>query len=137
MSINSKITALLYFTEAIIFLYYYKLVLSIQKVQKVLYSVKSHANHTNLDIPTLKRIRVAVRRADRFALWQNRCIVKSLAARKMIERRQGTSELYLGVMKDQSTSKKALKAHAWLISQDIEVTPKGRNHYPATTKIQN
>lgn len=132
MRLTSKITALLYFTEAIIFLYYYKLQLSTRKVQKVLYCKKDAEKPININPNSLIRIRTAIRRADRFALWKNRCIVKSLAARKMIELRGGISDMYLGVMKENS---KQLKAHAWLICQEMEITPKGNEHYPATTKI--
>jgi hypothetical protein len=132
MNLTSKFISLLFFFEALFFLYYFKLLLSIRKVQKVLYSSQNEAIYKDINPGKLRRIRTAIIRADRFALWKNRCIVKSLSARAMINRRGGHADLYLGVNKEDG---KGLKAHAWLISQNIEIVHKGNKHYPATTKI--
>lgn len=73
---------------------------------------------------TLLKIRNAVSRANKLAFWKNICLVKSFAARFMLQRRGIGSVMYLGL---QMRGEKELLAHAWLISQDIIITPKGSN----------
>lgn len=68
----------------------------------------------------------AIRRANRLAFWKNICLVKSVAARFMLQRRKIGSVMYLGL---QFKNKKELIAHAWLVSNDIQITPKGNTNY--------
>ncbi len=53
----------------------------------------------------------AVRRSSRFALWPTKCLVDAMTAKKMLDKRNIPSTIYLGVSKD---AKKELIAHAWL-----------------------
>lgn len=71
---------------------------------------------------TLKEIRIAVERANKIAIWKNVCLVKSFAARLMLQRRGIPSSIYLGVA---ITNETKLAAHAWLISSGVYVTPRG------------
>lgn len=74
------------------------------------------------DVQFLKEVRIAVERANKIAIWSNVCLVKSFAARLMLQRRGIASSIYLGVtIKDG----KDLAAHAWLISDGLYVTPRG------------
>lgn len=74
------------------------------------------------NIQTLKEISIAVERANKIAIWKNVCLVKSFAARLMLQRRGIPSSIYLGVT---ITNETKLAAHAWLISSGVYVTPRG------------
>ncbi len=70
----------------------------------------------------LRKVRNAISRANKTAIWKNICLVKSFAARFMLQRRGIGSMMYLGL---QLGDEKKLHAHAWLIAEDIIITPKG------------
>ena len=70
---------------------------------------------------TLIQIKSAIQRASRVSPWKNKCLVSSLAARRMLNRRRIESQVLLGVAKD---SGKKLIAHAWIRSGDFEVVEK-------------
>jgi len=53
----------------------------------------------------------AVRRSSRFALWPTKCLVEAMTTKKMLDKRNIPSTIYLGVGKD---AKKQLIAHAWI-----------------------
>jgi len=69
----------------------------------------------------IENIRDAVQRAGQVSPWRNRCLVSSLVARKMLNRRFVQSSLSLGVAKDPDGR---TVAHAWLSSGEVEVTGK-------------
>jgi len=71
------------------------------------------------DIFMVKR---AIERANVISPWTNRCLVSSLAARRMLGRRGIESQLSLGVA--QGSEGKVL-SHAWLISDDFEIVKMG------------
>lgn len=81
---------------------------------------------TEVDTIQLKKIRHAVSRANKLACWKNICLVKSFAARFMLQRRGIASVMYLGL---QIRNGKELFAHAWLVSGEFYVTPKGITDY--------
>jgi len=70
----------------------------------------------------VRKVRNAISRANKTASWKNICLVKSFAARFMLQRRRIGSVMYLGL---QLGDGKKLHAHAWLIAEDIIITPKG------------
>lgn len=55
--------------------------------------------------------------------WRNKCLVSSLTARCMLKRRKISSELYLGVGKNEAGK---VIAHAWIISGGVDIVPKGK-----------
>ncbi|MHC1731096.1 MAG: lasso peptide biosynthesis B2 protein [Bacteroidales bacterium] len=69
----------------------------------------------------IEPIKTAIGRASRVSPWKNKCMVSSLVARRMLNKRKIPSKLSLGVAKD--TGGRTV-AHAWIISGDIEVTGK-------------
>jgi hypothetical protein len=79
-----------------------------------------------IDPVLLTKIRDAVTRANRLAFWKNVCLVKSFAARLMLQRRNIGSVMYLGL---QFRNEKELVAHAWLESAEMYITPKGRTDF--------
>lgn len=65
------------------------------------------------DLAKLKKISSIIGLASKHTLWQSQCLVRALAAMRMLERRRIESTLYLGTAKDE---KGELIAHAWLRS---------------------
>lgn len=109
-------------TEAICFLIASKLLLMLFpfRVCKQLFHKKKL--YRQADVHLLKTIRIAIERANKIAFWSNVCLVKSFAARLMLQRRGIASSIYLGVT---IKNGKELAAHAWLISNGVYVTPRG------------
>lgn len=66
----------------------------------------------------LAQIRSAVSRASGLFPFRNRCLVSSLAARRMLTRRNIKSRISFGVSK---TPGGKFSAHAWITSGSIEV----------------
>lgn len=73
----------------------------------------------------LQLIKSALLRAGRVSPWMNRCLVSSLAARRMLNRRKISSRLSLGVAK--SANGQTI-AHAWLKVGDFEVVEKSGDY---------
>lgn len=67
----------------------------------------------------LKQISQAVNMMSRYTFWESQCLVKAIAAMKMLERRQIESTLYLGTAKDENGK---MIAHAWLRSGPFYIT---------------
>jgi hypothetical protein len=68
---------------------------------------------------TIKNISSAINIISRYTFWESNCLVRAIAAMKMLERRKIESTLYLGMAKDEKGN---LLAHAWLRSGDFFVT---------------
>lgn len=83
--------------------------------------VRRMADRDSRQQEVVENIRVAVERAGWVSPWRNRCLVSSLTARCMLNRRMIGSELSLGMAKD---AEGKLKAHAWLKSGDFEIVEK-------------
>lgn len=71
------------------------------------------------DCRQLQQVAWAVNKMSNYTLWQSKCLVQAMAAKRMLQSRQIASTLYLGVTKSNS---QALKAHAWLRSGSIYLT---------------
>ncbi len=80
---------------------------------------------TNMDLEYLKRIKSALHRANKLAFWKNICLVQSVAARWMLQRRNIASQFSLGVAHDKN---KKVIAHAWVKVLDFEITHKGNDY---------
>ncbi|MCE7792757.1 lasso peptide biosynthesis B2 protein [Salipaludibacillus sp. CUR1] len=61
----------------------------------------------------LARVSQAIHMMSKYTFWESKCLVKAIAAMKMLERRRIGSTMYLGTAKDE---KGDLIAHAWLRS---------------------
>ncbi len=61
----------------------------------------------------LRNVSKAVHMMSKYTFWESQCLVKAIAAMKMLEKRGIESTLYLGTAKDE---KGLLIAHAWLRS---------------------
>lgn len=76
-------------------------------------------------LEALERIKTATAQANLLALWKNRCLVQSLAARRMLSRRGIPSTLHFGMIA--GPHGKPL-AHAWLIAGEMEIVAKGGDY---------
>ncbi|WP_436238458.1 lasso peptide biosynthesis B2 protein [Paenibacillus sp. LjRoot153] len=71
------------------------------------------------DQTVLRLISQAIDRMSKHTFWESMCLVKAMAAMKMLERRRIESTMYLGTAKDESGK---LIAHAWLRSGPYYIT---------------
>lgn len=120
--------------EAIYLLFYYKLSLYFTSFNKISQQFKKdNLSDKMLDRALLLSIRTALQRANKLAIWKNRCLVCSLAARRMIEKRGINSTIHLAIrFVDQQKAvdqqkfayHQTMEAHAWLTVGDFYVTPR-------------
>ncbi|MEL7588579.1 MAG: lasso peptide biosynthesis B2 protein [Prolixibacteraceae bacterium] len=115
------------FAEAVFFLFFAKVFLLLP-FRICVKRLKPAGNKIGgeADTRALRNIRDAIGRANKLAWWKNICLVKSIAARLMLQRRNIGSVMYLGL---QFKNGKELIAHAWLKSGDLYITPKGNMNY--------
>ena len=73
------------------------------------------------------QVKTAITRC-RHLVWARKCLVVSIAAKRMLDRRRIPATLYMGVAKNE---KGKLIAHAWLRSGNIWVSG-GRNRHQFT-----
>lgn len=67
----------------------------------------------------LSNVNYAIDVMSRNTFWETKCLVRAIAAMKMLENRKISSTLYLGTAKDTAGK---LIAHAWLRSGSLYVT---------------
>ncbi|PHR68772.1 MAG: hypothetical protein COA67_12430 [Lutibacter sp.] len=112
--------------EAVFFLFFSKIFLFLPFKFCVSKAKNKDEQGEVLTFIELKKIRNSVYRANKLAFWKNICLVKSFAARFMLLRRNVHSKMYLGL---EFKNNKELLAHAWLVSNDFQITPKGKKKY--------
>jgi hypothetical protein len=71
------------------------------------------------DKEILANVSRAINIMSRYTIWESQCLVKAMAAMKMLEKRKIDSTLYLGTAKDGNGG---LIAHAWLRSGPFYIT---------------
>jgi hypothetical protein len=79
----------------------------------------------NQEQETLNLIKASIERSGRYSPWRNKCLVSSLAARRMMNRRKIQSQLSLGVAKNADGK---MIAHAWLKAGDLEIVEKNGDY---------
>ncbi|MBP1638431.1 MAG: lasso peptide biosynthesis protein [Bacteroidetes bacterium] len=109
--------------EAVSLLFYAKVLLAVFPFRQCIRRLKP-ANQfpKSTEIKTAVAVRIAISRANKLACWKNRCLVSSFAARLMLERRGIGSVMYFGLL---FNAKRKMQAHAWLMVDDVWVTPRG------------
>ncbi len=113
------------FFEALFFLWFSKMLLFLLPFKTCICFLKPAERMTVQPDPEfLRNVPNVVSRANKTAIWKNICLVKSFAARFMLQRRGIPSVMYLGLKIERESTRK-LNAHAWLISEDIAIIPKG------------
>jgi hypothetical protein len=73
----------------------------------------------NVHKETLRSVSHAIHLMSKYTFWESQCLVKAVAAMRMLEKRGVESTLYLGTAKDE---KGMLIAHAWLRSGPFYVS---------------
>jgi hypothetical protein len=71
------------------------------------------------DKEILANVSRAINIMSRYTIWESQCLVKAMAAMKMLEKRKIDSTIYLGTAKDENGG---LIAHAWLRSGPFYIT---------------
>lgn len=83
------------------------------------YMEETSKDYKQTDRPILWNISDAIDLVSKHTMWESKCLVRAIAAMKMLERRKIESTLYLGTGKDENGS---LIAHAWLRSGPFYIT---------------
>ncbi|MDR6121881.1 hypothetical protein QFZ87_001478 [Bacillus sp. SLBN-46] len=109
--------------EAFFFLGWARILKSIP-FSKVATSLGEYMNETPLSMDETNRkvfqnISNSINIMSRNTFWESKCLVKAIAAMKMLERRHVESTIYLGVSKDEEGN---MVAHAWLRSGSFYIT---------------
>ena len=86
-------------------------------------------------IETLKRARRigwAVRTMSRYTPWTSNCFPQAIAAKRMLQRRQIASTIYLGFSKEGKEETNDFEGHAWLRCGPLYLTGgQNRHHFVA------
>ncbi|MBD8071109.1 lasso peptide biosynthesis B2 protein [Bacillus sp. PS06] len=111
-------------TESFIFLGWARFQLVFRQFSKIAPSLGHYMKETEEVSPeehkeALKKIRHTIHIMSKYTPWDSKCLVRAMAAMKMLERRGIESTLYLGTGKDRSGK---MIAHAWLRSGPIYIT---------------
>jgi hypothetical protein len=111
------------FVEAILTSAYVRLALLFLPFKKVAGWLGSHyvTNDEQFVVneDLIKNIRFAVRLCRKYVPWSIECYAGSLTAKIMLRRRNVSSTLYFGFLKDKTGN---LKGHAWLRASNMIVT---------------
>lgn len=99
-------------------------ILKNKSFSKVAPSLGKHMQETSFsyietNIRIIKHISQAIDIMSRYTFWESQCLVRAIAAMKMLERRKIESTLYLGTAKDETGK---MIAHAWLRSGPFYIT---------------
>ncbi|WP_340112525.1 lasso peptide biosynthesis B2 protein [Maribellus mangrovi] len=107
--------------EALVMMYLAKVVLLMLPFKWIMRISTRHCSDTTPDIELLISIKSAIARANRFSFWKNVCLVQSLTARWMLNRRNIPSRLSLGIKHNKNGKP---EAHAWLKVSQFEIIDK-------------
>lgn len=121
LKLNIKMKLLL--LEAYIYLAWARM-LKGRSFSKIAPSLGDRMKETSTDLipeqrKKLAEISQAIHMISSYTFWESECLVKAIAAMKMLKRRKIASTLYLGTAKDKSGE---LIAHAWLRSGPFYIT---------------
>ncbi|WP_090981634.1 lasso peptide biosynthesis B2 protein [Paenibacillus sp. CF384] len=75
--------------------------------------------HDPSHVMAIRQIAQAIGVMSRHTIWESQCMVRAIAASKMLKRRRIGSTLYLGTARDEQGK---MIAHAWLRSGPFYVT---------------
>jgi hypothetical protein len=109
--------------EALIFLAWARILKSIpfSRVSPLLgtHMEETSFTHDPSEQRILRNVSDAIYIMSNYTLWESKCLVKAIAAMKMLQRRNIESTLYLGTARDESGN---MIAHAWLRSGSLFIT---------------
>lgn len=121
--ISLDIKTMFLLIEAFIYLGWAR-ILKMMPFYKVAPSLGTHMGETSLSYSEanrtiLRNVSEVVHIMSRHTFWESQCLVRAIAAMKMLERRRIESTLYLGTAKDEAGK---MIAHAWLRSGPFYIT---------------
>ena len=116
----------MFLLEAVYFLLYFEAYLYFASFHSCIKKLQVRNTEMRDNVELLKTVKVAIRRGNKLAFWDNKCLVCSFAARKMLEKRNISSSLHLGV---RYASEHKMEAHAWLTVGNFHVTPNTDNSF--------
>ena len=109
--------------EALFYVYLAKVVSTILPFKYcVRLMSKELKNETSSDHEFLLSLKDALLRTKIFIFWKNACLVQSIAAKWILNRRNIKSTMFFGFNFDEGTK---FIAHAWVQADDIEIVAKG------------
>jgi len=119
----------LLFLEAFVFLAWARMLkfLPFGKIASTLgeQMCESSLENNETERKIVKQISQAVTIMSKYTFWESQCLVKAIAAMKMLGRRNIDTTLYLGTAKDE---KGQFTAHAWLRSGPYILTGAEEKH---------
>lgn len=95
--------------------------------------VESELEESMENMKEAKRIAIHVQRVTRHTLWESKCLVQAMTARKLLKEKGIHSTLYMGVGKDEGK----MIAHAWLRCGRFFVTGGNGENYAMVAKFKN
>jgi hypothetical protein len=98
-------------------------ILPFRKITSLFATVNGNGDPENADL--VQDISKALVYTERYSPWKNVCLVESMAARWMLNRRGIPSRCYLGVTTGQNGK---MAAHAWIIAAGREVVAKNGSY---------
>ena len=109
------------FREALFNLYLSKCHLLIFSFKRIREIFENKGKLDEIDPMEIDLIKLSIHRANKCVFWKHTCLVNTLSARRMLNKRNITSIASLGVRKNE---KNALIAHAWIKAGNFEIIPK-------------
>jgi hypothetical protein len=82
-------------------------------------STETSYSYNEIEYQIARRISESINLISEYTFWESQCLVKAMAAMKMLEKRNIESTLYLGTSKDERGK---LIAHAWLRTGPFYIT---------------
>lgn len=95
--------------------------------------VESEQEESYENMKTAKRVGIHVYRVTGHTLWESKCLVQAMTARKLLKEKGIHSTLYLGVGKENDK----MIAHAWLRCGRLYVTGGNGEGYAMVAKFRN
>jgi len=110
------------FFEALFLQYYARILLIFFPFRRIprFFSDKRF-DQTDINPAILEQIKEAIRYANHLSIWKNKCLVQSMAAKWMLQRRKINADMSFGLTHGKN---KKLIAHAWVKVNDTEIVPK-------------
>jgi hypothetical protein len=110
------------FAEILLKTYWFRFLLIWVPFKKL---VTQHPCTGTLNNPKMSyKLRHLISEANKWTFWSNKCLSSVLAARSILNRKNMQSQAYLGLLNENED----LKAHAWIVSGDVEVVPQEKNY---------
>jgi len=120
--INLPGTLKILFFEALSLQYYARILLIFIPFRKIpKFFSNNHKVQKEPDPVLLEQIKDAIRYANHLAIWKNKCLVQSMAAKWMLQRRKINADMSFGLTHGEN---KKLLAHAWVKVIDFEIVPR-------------